>query len=74
MNVFEAMMYADNLVKRCNKGSKKAKGDSEKGVSISGGNNSTLSESVPYEVGGDSTIDSNTSTNGKLNCTGRVET
>ena len=44
--VFEPAIQADNLVKSCKKG-RKAKGDSVKGVSISGGNNSTLSESVP---------------------------
>ena len=35
INVFEAVRYADNLVKRVNQGIKK--GNSKKGASISGG-------------------------------------
>ena len=46
-NVFEAVVYADNLVKRCNEACKTGKRKSKKGMSISGGKNSTLSVLVP---------------------------
>ena len=72
INVWEAARYADNLVRYINQGIKK--GNSKKGTSISGGKLSTLSESVPYVVDGESTNLPSTSTNGKPTCDGRAVT